>query len=103
MRYTKKDYKVFVTEAKCLLKRLGLTDYSVDFAFESLGETDYAQCRWNVSGRCAVIALNSKSLSFDYHDPKQSARHEVLELLLCEIDAKDSVRHAIIRRLEKIL
>lgn len=114
-----KHFQLFQNEAQVLLAKLGITDWSIAWAFEESKDGNHAECRVNRVARHCELALSSVW----WHEPtddaiKESAQHEVLELLLDDMEqifwleslseddkhhAIARARHAIIHRLQQVL
>ena len=109
---SKQDYIYF---KQCVIKyqkQLGLTDWKTYFEHETV-EDSLAWIRLDWEGKCCTIGL---SVDWSHHPVSKqtvhdSARHEVLHMLLADLVAVGKYRqstdtdftasqHAIIRRLE---
>lgn len=111
-------FDIFQRHANVLIDKLGLADWTISFAFEDLVD-NLAECRVNRPARKAELALSLVwGLEPTEYNLKDSAYHEVLELLLDDMEyilyvksldeddragAIARARHAIIHRLLKIL
>lgn len=115
-QYTQRDFKAFVAEARRCLKKLGMTEWEVQFDFKKTRSDCYANFHADHVGKIAVVTLNSGKaydMPLTGHDAKLTARHEIAELLLAPLslmagDARpegmvDEEVHRIVRRLEKVL
>lgn len=114
-----KHFQWFREEAEALLERLGITDWSVEWVLDECEDGNHAECRVNRAARRCILALSTVWYSEPTEDAvRESARHEVLELLLDDMEqifwleslseddkhhAISRARHAIIHRLEKLL
>jgi len=107
---TKKDFKIFKSECKKWIKKFGLKDWDITYKhekIESLGTT-----KWHIIDRWVDITLSKdfgKTESSKY-EVKQTAYHEVIELLLAEFNTLaesrystynqlETARHAIVQRM----
>jgi hypothetical protein len=110
-----KDFAIFRAECQRWITRLGLSDWKIYYRFEEI-EDGLAGCRRSFEGRCATIVLNpcQENCKREHVDVKRNAKHEVLHLLLAELDwlnrnrcvtdsAWMAAEHAVIRRLEGAL
>lgn len=111
-------FNYFKTYAEDLINQLGMSDWEVNFVFEESGD-NLASCQTNWRARYAVLTLNNVWRQQPTQDSlKNTAYHEVLELLLDDIDYAYSVqslsegdrdtvvaraRHAVIHRLMGVL
>jgi hypothetical protein len=111
----KREFEVFKSECFRWVKRLGLSDWKLHFAFEEV-ENGLASINTDFEGKIARVSLNP----FQERVPKRevnvksSARHEMLHLLLSELrwmnsrrfitdNSWEAAEHAVIRRLENAL
>lgn len=114
-----KHFQIFQNEAQALLAKLGITDWSIAWTFEECEDGNHAECRVNRAARHCIFALSRVW----WKEPtecaiKDSAQHEVLELLLDDMEqifwleslseddkhhAIARARHAIIHRLQQVL
>jgi hypothetical protein len=114
-KVTKKQYKYFKEVFCDMAEALGLREYKLLFKFEAV-EGGYGSCFGSIDGRYAIITLNNVFEEWEPTDDhiKQVAVHESLELLMWEVgelmsmrytteDRFESARHAVIRRLEKMI
>ena len=114
-KVTRKQFKYFKDVFCALADSLGLREYKLHFVFEFV-EGGYGSCSADVDGRLAIITLNSIFEGWEATDDhvRQVAVHECLELLMWEMyelaatrytskDRIEAARHAVIRRLEKII
>jgi len=112
MKTTARDFAIFKKEFLHWQKALGLTEWRICFKVGAF-DTDYARIRADGPGRIATVEMTSIiDRNDDHWDPRVSARHEALELLLMGLnhvaERRGSVTfdqileadHAIIRRLE---
>lgn len=111
-------FNYFQAYAGGLLEQLGIGDWDISFIFEESGD-NLATCQTNWRARYAVLTLNKVWMQEPTEDKiKETAYHEVLELLLDDIDyvyaveslsgddKSDAVaraRHAVIHRLMRVL
>lgn len=111
MRTTKKQFEQFKAEFLRWQERLGLSEWAIYFKRKPM-DGAYASVTANTVGRVVTVCFNSNQT--DSLDAVASGKHEALELLLAQLDAVcrarfinldelDESRHAIIRRLEKVL
>jgi hypothetical protein len=87
MRTTKKDFQMFKKECEVWIERFGLLDWDVHFFHDDLPEGMYAGTSGWYKPKNAEISLNT-NVSKDYYSPKcikETAFHEVCELLLMEL------------------
>jgi hypothetical protein len=113
-KLTKKHLEIYEQAAMPWLSILGLSEWRVYFELMDL-ESAYACCSADLEGRVVLLGLAKV-----WHEPItkkkliDSARHEVLELLLqpmwhavlarsLDVDWAEGQRHAIVRRLEAML
>ena len=107
---TDDEFGVFKAGVLRWVEVFGLNDWDVRVMmriYDRMVDQDWmAQCDANVSGMKATISIGSL-LPDDLINEKSlrdSAHHEVLELLLIELDpGKDHERHQVINRLIKVL
>ena len=112
---TPKQFKVFKKSARKWAKRLGLTQYRLDFERRPLGDA-YATCMADGSLCVATMAMTSAICDDEVKlfDPKGCGKHEALHLLISRMhmlgqmrfirnDELDEENEAIVRRLEKVL
>lgn len=116
MTLTQSHFKLFRAECEKQLERLGLKGWKVYYQFKKLDD-GFAQAQWHYAGRVATITLATE-FPKPYDDLekqiKETALHEVLEILLCPLNSLAAARvwdreefdkeaHCVIRTLEKIL
>jgi len=116
-------YELFKKEAEYWLEKFGLTDWNVNFSHEDLNRPDrWSQVSYNWIGREVTISLNTQI--DDKEIPKErtklekeirkSAFHEIMHLVLADleicarsrefnVDTLETILHACIHRLEKVL
>lgn len=118
----KKIFNAFEDEAKFWIDVLGLKEWRIEICLTDAGKDRFAQCGFDCSAKASSIELNEQWLDGKtdcYEGPSDdrariSAFHEVLELMLAEIEETlisdprneqriESERHRIIRRLENVL
>lgn len=114
-----KHFNWFKSCATELINKLGLFDWHISFEMSEL-DGDIAQCRMNRTGKQASLVLNSVYYDREPTEEniRQHAYHEVLELLLDDVEApcwitslsdedkQDAVnkgRHSVIYRLLRLL
>lgn len=113
MRTTKKQFNEFKKWFTYYQKMFGLLDWKVYFEHKDLRDDCFANISLDLTGRVATARLNLKLEGLPVN-PKESAKHEALELFiagLCELAesryvTRDEVvcaNHAIIRTLEKLI
>ena len=98
------------------IKDFGLVDWERFYTFTDDMHEAMAACAADLDGRLAMMILSQKWKLIEPTDYelKQAALHEVLELLLWELctvvkqphatdENINSVRHAVIRRIEEVL
>jgi hypothetical protein len=111
---TKTEFETFKKTFLAWRKRLGLTEWRVCFKHGPLEEM-YASLMAHSEGRIVTVTLTTEIPSdcVAHFNPKESARHEALELLTttldyiarcrhCQEEEVTEARHAIIRRLESL-
>ena len=99
-----------------MIDLLGLKDWNISFSLEKLDKDSLANMSSECIGRCAVIRLAADRPKdcMDESDIRRSARHEVIHLLLSDLDfiarcryaqesEVDTANESIVRRLERIL
>lgn len=109
---TKREFAIFKAECQRWIKIFGLTEWKIHYHFEDVPD-GLAGINRDFEGKIARISLNP----FQERVPKRevnvrsSARHEILHLLLGELDWMEGRRnisanswaaaeHGVIRRLE---
>jgi len=113
MKTTKKDFEIFKKEFLKWFNVFGLKDWKIYFFHDQIDETSYANITYNVAGRVATVRFNLEH-NGRYNNIKETAFHEVCELLLGKLVAVAEYRyvteneiteatHDIIRRLEKVI
>ena len=117
MKYkiTKKQFKYFQDCCEFYIDMLGLKDWEMYYELKST-EGALAACAANTGDRIACITLSTPWEDQEPTDEelKEAACHEILELLMWELymlartrfindDQLEGARHAIVRRLEKVL
>jgi hypothetical protein len=116
MKTTTKQFNIFKSEARKWIDVFGLKGWRIDFFHLKLENNDRGQARVNISGRCVSIMFgkewDGECKDFDI---KQTAFHEVCELLLWKLadmahtkvfTNRDSITeetHSVIRILENVL
>lgn len=113
----KREFAMFKAECFRWVDLLGLTDWRLHYCFEEC-DNALATCNRDFEGRTATITLSTFLENIERHEAvetvKKSARHEVLHLLLAELDWLNGKRcvtgdiwaaaeHGVMRRLEKVL
>lgn len=114
---TGKHLSAFRKEALFWIERFGLNDYECEFARIKLDNTR-AQVTHNYLGKTAGFYLTSEwtcpMTPLNMTEVRKCAKHEVIELLIADLstvgqsrfvteDEMMSVRHTLVRRLEKLL
>lgn len=81
---TEEHFEIFKAECEKWLTFFGLKGWSVIFLHEKLGGEYRASCSVDIAGRIATIrlAIDYSWVPVTCHDVRQSAFHEVCELLL---------------------
>lgn len=111
-----RDFQIFKDEAQYWIDQFGLLDWRIEFEFKKLDNDTYAQCDSQLLGRWAYLILNKwQTEQISEYQIRQSAFHEVCELLLQELrrtalnetipfDERmiltDAAAHSVIRRME---
>lgn len=113
----KREFAMFKAECQKWIALLGLTDWRIHYEFEEC-ENALATVNRDYEGRCATVTLSTflERVPRKESDEtvRSSARHEVLHLLLGELDWLNGKRcvtadiwsaaeHGVMRRLEKVL
>jgi hypothetical protein len=113
----KREFAVFKAECKRWIGLLGLTDWRLHYEFDEC-ENALATVNRDYEGRTATICLSTFLENIHRQDAmetvKGSAKHEVLHLLLGELEWLNGKRcvtadiwaaaeHGVMRRLEKVL
>lgn len=114
---TKREFAIFKAECRRWVDRFGLTDWKLYYTFEEI-EGGLASVNRDWEGKCATVTLHPFQERIPKADVeasvKSSARHEMLHLLLGELDYLNGRRaisndiwsaaeHGVIRRLERAL
>lgn len=110
---TKKDFELFKETCEFYIEFFGLKDWR--FYYEHIELTDsFAQVSYNFVGKCCTVAFNKKLPDryevIEERKIRESAFHEVCEILLAEMTNKlewnfneqevQTMAHSVIRRLE---
>ena len=114
IKTTKAQFQEFCDSVDFYVDLLGLHDWRiVKEQSAEPGDGSAALCIWDRCGRVATVVLNDTTPDDGHIDPWRHGKHEVLELLLCELvgfataffdsDEVSARAHAVIRRLEKAL
>ena len=114
MKFTKKDFALFKKECERCVEILGLKQWRVDIFFEPTDDiTLYATATCDYVNKIVALRLNSENSDGSECDVRETAKHEILEILLHRLGNMaeygypeimvDAERHAVIRILEKIL
>lgn len=111
----KKQFKYFTEVFREWQNLLGLGEYRIHFEFEEI-EGGYGSCSADIDGRRAIITLNPLFEGWEASDAhiREVAVHECFELLLWEFyelslerftskERIDAARHAVVRRLERLV
>lgn len=110
---SKADFEIFKRECQRCVDMLGLKNWDIDYEHSKCEDGNAAECCTSYIGQQAVLRLGLERLSLPCtaQSIKETARHEVLELLLSSFGALnnsrfdvsegevDHVRHEIIQRL----
>jgi len=112
---TKKDFEEFKFRCARWQKFFGLINYSISYQHTEL-EKDDAQCRYNISGKWAIMTLSTAVQNHNHSINffiRELALHEVCELLIGELgalararynyDEVESAEHEIVMRLVNVL
>ncbi len=114
MKTTKTDFERFKAEFLQYRERLGLTDFRCVFLHTRL-EGSYGDILVDHPGKVVMVRFGTELPDgVQDRNPRDTARHEVLELLLARLenlsrcrylfpDDITEERHAVIRRLENFL
>lgn len=83
MKLTQKDFELFKSECQKWLTKFGMNDWKVYYSFDRLNG-NFAECRYDYRDCVATISLNKEisKFSFQHSDVINSAKHEVIHLLL---------------------
>lgn len=86
-RTTKRHFKIFKKEAELWIDRFGLNGWSISLKHEPGSEDALAEFNSNISGRVAVIWLNTSwgNTPITSHQLKKTAFHEVYEMSLSRL------------------
>lgn len=115
MKTTKQQFYEFKSWFLHYQKMFNLLDWKVYFQHKDLRDNCFANISVNLVGRVATVRFNLKLEEPDSGvNPKESAKHEALELFICglcelaesryvTIDEITAANHAIIRTLEKLI
>lgn len=113
----KREFAMFKAECQRWVQALGLTDWRLHYEFDECDKA-LATVNRDYEGRCATITLSTFLENVHRHEAvetvKSSAKHEILHLLLGELDWLNGKRivsgdvwaaaeHGVMRRLEKVL
>lgn len=111
----KKEFATFKAECHRWIKIFGLTEWKIHYHFEEI-ENGLAAINRDFEGKIARISLNpfQERCTKREVNVKRSARHEILHLLLGELEWMEGRRvissqswsaaeHGVIRRLEAML
>lgn len=90
MKVSRKDFAVFKKEFLRLRKEWGLTGYEVYFRFEPL-EGCFARIDVDVAVMVTTVTFNSEP-GCEPSDPKKTAMHEALHLLISRLEAGGRAR-----------
>ena len=114
MIVTEAHFEEYKAEVNRLVELLGLKDWQIQFTHTSFADC-YAWINFSHADRIVVFGLATGIEERDVQafNISKYARHEVLELLLADINTKlgnfgckekeiSSLLHAVIRRLEKL-
>ena len=120
---TEKHFAIFKHEALRLIRLWAIDDWKVSLVHERLKEC-YAQCRTDAVSRVCTLSLSTTGVEMDGNGDKhyaptdfsirETARHEVIHLLLADLDdvgrrryaTKDEVERAsesVARKLHELL
>lgn len=118
MKTTKKDFETFKTECQKWVERFGLTEWNVTFRHRELksGVAAHTQYDANASSACFSLAKTTDPSENTAYGTtvEDSAKHEVLHLLLaklfwkgtaryCSFEELEEAEHGVIARLMKLL
>jgi hypothetical protein len=109
-RYTQECFdKVFVPECRYWIGALGLAGWRVAYMFAPIRGV-YGNVTWNQPAMSAMIRLSSLWTTPPWHDCRETALHEVLELLAMPLGSGaregmadrlvEQETHALINRLQ---
>lgn len=115
-RIAKAEFRLFKQECRFWIRRLGLKDWRVTiFRVPLLGNT-VGECRYDMGNRLATIVVSNRRWTKNHfrREIRRTAKHEVIELLLCRLDGLarrrdvtfselEEARHQIVRTLEKVV
>ena len=116
IKTTKKQFKLFCDEFKRQVERMGLMEWELRFFHEAMG-TNLGGLLTDHLGRVARVSFTwvwDDDMEISDEQIKMVAKHEAIELLIAELvtmavcryvteSEVDAVRHALVRRLEKLL
>lgn len=117
MKISKKDFELFKTECQKWVQKLGLTDWNITFRHRPLINAQaHTQYDCNASSACFSLRTECDKPEKEAFTSsiEDSAKHEVLHLLLARLYFKagarylnegelDEAEHAVIARLTKAL
>lgn len=112
MKTTKKEFEEFKEEFIKYQEKFGLLDWKVSFEHTSLYGDRFAEIQSCLDGRVSVVRFNTKNPC--KCNPKESAKHEAIHLLLATLSIlggyryitslqKEEAEEGIVRTLEKLL
>lgn len=114
-RIGKKEFAIFKAECRRWIDLLSLSDWKIYYRFYQI-EDGLAGINRDYEGKIATVSLSpfQERCSRSEVNVKSSARHEILHLLLGELDylngrrlvtsgSWDAAEHTVIRRLEALL
>jgi len=101
-RQDKKDFEIFQKEFKYWQERFGLLDWEVYFKHEPV-DAGFACIHYKNNSRVATATINSDVDAYNKElvDPKGSAKHEAIHLLLSDLAHMGLDRHATSEDLER--
>jgi len=108
---TKTEFELFKKECQRWIKFWGLTEWEINYRHKEIDREVYAVCYTDIIGMTATLKFNKNIREDLESQPKESAFHEICELLLAKLSTLANDRystedelcvasHEIIRRLE---
>ena len=115
MKTTKKQFEEFKKWVYFYQEKFGLQEYKIYVKWKKL-EDRYACNNYGVLGRVSAICFSTElsEEDFEYCNPQEHAKHEVIHLLLAELfgfsgeryvskEHLETCEEGIVRKLEKLL
>ena len=118
MKLNKKHFELFKKECQYWIDKFELNNWKVYFVLEEIGNDRFAEILPNLTGYVATIKLNKNYSKYGVENLiqsiKQSAKHEVIHLLLARLSVNGQTRYVneddikeseeeLVRKLENII